>query len=148
MSAAFDTVDQDKLLQILYNYIGITGTAFKWFVSFLKGRTQKVMINDSFSTTESLDYGVAQGSVLGPRLFNIYTKPLYPHIHASAFEVEGYADDHQLFKKFIPVFQTMVLGSAVNECLRNVSEWMNSFFLRLNKSKTKILVLAPPSFMP
>lgn len=148
LSAAFDTVDQDKLLQILYNYIGITGTAFKWFISFLKGRTQKVMINNSFSTTESLNYGVAQGSVLGPRLFNIYTKPLYPHIHASAFEVEGYADDHQLFKKFIPVFQTMVLGSAVNECLRNVSEWMNSFFLQLNKSKTKILVLAPPSIMP
>ena len=36
LSAAFDTVDQDKLLQILYNYIGITGTAFKWFISFLK----------------------------------------------------------------------------------------------------------------
>ena len=147
LSAAFDTVDQDKLLHILVN-IGITGTALKWFSSFLKGRTQKVMINDSYSYTESLDYGVAQGSVLGPRLFNIYIKPLYPYVHESGFEVEGYADDHQLFKNFIPVFQTMVLGSAINNCLRKVSEWMDSYFLRLNKSKTKILVLAPPTIMP
>ena len=75
-------------------------------------------------------------------------KPLYPHVLASAFDVEGYADDHQLFKSFIPVFQTMVLGSAINNCLRRVSEWMNTFFLKLNKSKTKILVLAPPSIIP
>ena len=147
LSAAFDTVDQDKLLNILNNEIGITGTALKWFSSFLKGRTQKVMINGSYSNMESLDFGVAQGSVLGPGLFNIYTKPLYPHVHASGFEVEGYADDHQLLKNFIPVFQTMVLGSAVNDCLHKVSEWMSSFFLQLNKSKTKILVLAPPSIM-
>ena len=64
------------------------------------------------------------------------------------FQVEGYADDHQLFlKQFLPVFQTQVLGSAVNDCLRHVSSWMNLFFLRLNKSKTKIMVLAPPSVM-
>ena len=85
--------------------------------------------------------------MLGPSLFNIYTKPLYPHVHASGFEVEGYADDHQLFKNFIPVFQTTVLGYAVNDCLRNVSKWMSTYFLQLNKSKTKILVLAPPSIM-
>ena len=44
LSAAFDTVDQDKLLKILHDDIGITGTAHQWFVSFLKGHTQKVMI--------------------------------------------------------------------------------------------------------
>ena len=42
LSAAFDTVDQTKLLTILYNEIGVTGIAFKWFSSFLKGRTQRV----------------------------------------------------------------------------------------------------------
>ena len=147
LSAAFDTVDQDKLLHILNKNIGISGIALKWFHSFLKGRTQKVMINDSFSDEESLDYGVAQGSVLGPRLFNIYIMSLYSHIHAASFDVEGFADDHQLYKSFIPVFQTVVLGSAINECLRAVSEWMRTYFLKLNESKTKILVLAPPLVM-
>ena len=105
------------------------------------------MVNDSFSDTEFLDFGVAQGSVLGPKLFNIYIRSFYEHVHASAFEVEGYADDHQLFKKFISVFQTTVLSTAINNCLHNVSIWMSLYFLKLNTSKTKILVLAPPAVM-
>ena len=147
LSAAFDTVDQDKLLHILFSQIGITGIAYKWFDSFLKDRSQQVKINDAYSEPESLDYGVAQGSVLGPILFNIYTRTFYPHVHSSGFEVEGFADDHQLFKQFVTMFQTQVLSSAVNDCLHKISMWMNENFLCLNKSKTKILVLAPPSIM-
>ena len=145
LSAAFDTVDQDKLLHILLNQIGVTGIAYKWFESFLKGRKQQIKINNSYSESESLDYGVPQGSVLGPILFNIYIRSFYPYVHSLGFEVEGYADDHQLLKQFVPVFQTRVLGFALNECLRGISMWMSMFFLRLNKSKTKVLVLAPPS---
>ena len=148
LSAAFDTVDQDKLLHMLYNDIGITGTAHKWFASFLKGRTQKVRVNNTYSNEDTLDFGVAQGSILGPKLFNIYTKPLYALILAIVYEIDGYADDNQLYKHFLPVFQMKVLGSSVNDCLCVVSNWMKEHFLQLNQSKTKILVLAPPSVMP
>ena len=147
LSAAFDTVDQDKLLKILHDDIGITGTAHQWFVSFLKGRTQKVMINGIFSKLVSLDFGVPQGSVLGPILFNIYIRSIYAYVEALHFKIEGYADDHQLYKQFVPIFQTTVLGSSVNECLSSISKWMNNYFLKLNKNKTKIMVLAPPSVM-
>ena len=64
LSAAFDTVDQTKLLTILYNEIGVTGIAFKWFSSFLKGRMQRVKIRNTYSSESSLPYGVPQGSVL------------------------------------------------------------------------------------
>ena len=72
LSAAFDTVDQEKLLTILREEIGIEGTALRWFESFITGRTQRVKIRDSYSETRRLIYGEAQGSVLGPPLFNIY----------------------------------------------------------------------------
>ena len=147
LSAAFDTVDQGKLLDILNYEIGISGVAYKWFESFLIGRSQKVKINNSYSESELLDFGCIQGSVLGPRLFNIYIRSFYLFVQNLTFEVDGFADDHQLYKQFIPVFQIKVLGAAINECLREVSTWMNTYFLRLNKSKTKILVLAPPSVM-
>ena len=71
LSAAFDTVDHNKLLTILEKEIGIAGTALKWFESFLKGRTQKVKIGSTYSEEMELLYGLAQGSVLGPRLFKI-----------------------------------------------------------------------------
>lgn len=79
LSAAFDTVDQDLLLSILSNDIGIHGTALKWFSSFIKDRTVEVKINDSYSGTDTLDFGVPQGSVLGPTLFGIYIRSLYQH---------------------------------------------------------------------
>ena len=36
LSAAFDTVDHEKLLEILYIDIGIRGKAYSWCESFLK----------------------------------------------------------------------------------------------------------------
>ena len=147
LSAAFDTIDQSKLLDMLKNDIGMDGMVYKWFESFIKGRTQRVRINSSYSESQLLEFGLAQGSVLGPPLFNIYIRPFYPFVHALSYQVEGFADDHQLFKRFVPLFQTHVLGSSINECLQAVSEWMSTYFLKLNKSKTKILVLAPPAVL-
>ena len=41
ISAAFDTMDTSKLLEILEEEIGIGGVALNWFESFLTGRTTK-----------------------------------------------------------------------------------------------------------
>lgn len=145
LSAAFDTVDQIKLLKILHDEIGIQGMALDWFKSYLLNRTQKVKVGDAYSREEQLDYGVAQGSVLGPILFNIYTRSFPNKVESIGFEVEGFADDHQLWKQFSPIFQVKALGDNLDKCFKAISSWMNEFFLRLNSSKTKILVVAPPS---
>ena len=145
LSAAFDTVDHEKLLHILYNDIGIRGTAYNWCKSFLTNRKCKVMIGDSYSAEDLLWYGVAQGSILGPRFFNIYTKPLYKYIKPTKFEIEGFADDHQLMRRFILNAQCHALQNNIEYCLNRISQWMNDYFLKLNEDKTKILVIAPPS---
>jgi hypothetical protein len=51
LSAAFDTVDIDLLLDILESEIGIGGTALKWFESFLKNRSQSVLIENTLSNS-------------------------------------------------------------------------------------------------
>jgi hypothetical protein len=145
LSAAFDTVDQDKLLTILQNEIGIEGTALKWFASFLRNRTQKVKIGNSYSAEVPLKYGVAQGSVLGPDLFNIYIRSLCKYLKPSHFSIFGFADDHQLLKSFLPILQVHALGENIQHCFKMIAEWMNEFFLRLNGSKTKIFIVMPPS---
>ena len=66
MSAAFDTIDHKILIDRLSKTFGITGSALNWFVSYLTGRSQSVLIDDHSSDVMSLDFGVPQGSVLGP----------------------------------------------------------------------------------
>ena len=76
LSAAFDTIDHDIWLSRLCNAYGITGNALDWFSSYLTGRVQRVVIEDSVSVDQELDFGVPQGSVLGPRIYCMYTKPV------------------------------------------------------------------------
>ena len=144
LSAAFDTVDHDLLLHILENEIGIKASALRWFASFLIGRKYTVKINSSYSPESELLYGVPQGSVLGPILFNIYLRGLYRISGIINFEIDGFADDNQLVRQFLVSMQFEALGDSIFTCMENVAAWMHSHFLCLNTEKTKILIIAPP----
>ena len=147
LSAAFDTVDQDRLIQILRDDIGIRGVALKWFDSYLRKRTQKVKIGDEYSDELELDYGVTQGSILGPKLFNIYTKPFPEELKVVSVSVEGYADDNQLMKQFNVIFQVEALGLCIEETFKVIERWMFDNYLKLNSGKTQIMVVAPEGIL-
>ena len=74
LSAAFDTVNHKILLTRLANEMGFQGNVLKWISSYLSGRTTRVCIDDMFS--ERLEYGIPQGSIVGPQQFTIYTIPI------------------------------------------------------------------------
>ena len=73
LSAAFDTVDHQMLLDRLATRIGLGGVVLDWARSYLLSRTQFVSILDARSESQVLSSGVPQGSVLGPIFFTIYT---------------------------------------------------------------------------
>eukprot|EP00745_Piridium_sociabile_P014216 TRINITY_DN20961_c0_g1_i1.p1 TRINITY_DN20961_c0_g1~~TRINITY_DN20961_c0_g1_i1.p1 ORF type:complete len:306 (-),score=34.33 TRINITY_DN20961_c0_g1_i1:857-1774(-) len=91
LSAAFDTIDHEILLSRLDKNFGITGTTLNWFRSYLSERKQIVLVNGNRSSESFLDFGVPQGSVLGPVLFILYTTPLTPLIDKYSVHHEMYA---------------------------------------------------------
>jgi hypothetical protein len=72
LSAAFDTIDHEMLIQKLKKDFGIQGDVLQWIESYLSKRTYRVKIKDSKSILFYLLYGVPQGSLLGPLLFILY----------------------------------------------------------------------------
>jgi len=74
LSAAFDIIDHSILCQRLEHLYGISGTPLNGFRSYLSNRTQAVTINNKISQPILLNFGVPQGSVLGPILFILVHK--------------------------------------------------------------------------
>ena len=97
LSAAFNTIDHSIMLSQLSKRLGVGGVALKWFESYLKGRKQSVVINETLSSPADVLYGVPQGSVLGPKLFTIYTLPIAAIARKHNKEINLYADDTQIY---------------------------------------------------
>jgi len=96
MSAAFDTVDHEVLLQRLQSEFGVPDTPLSWLRSYLKSRTQFVKLGQHQSPAVGLDVGVPQGSVLGPLLFAVYRRTAADVIMSHGVQFHQYADDTQL----------------------------------------------------
>jgi len=50
-----------------------------WITEYLTNRKHFVQINDKLSTLVNICFGVPQGSILGPILFNIYVTDMSDH---------------------------------------------------------------------
>ena len=133
-SKAFDLVDKTILLRKLDHY-GIRGIALKWFESYLSNRQQYVSIDKADSSVKELEYGVPQGSILGPLLFIIYINDLPSISNIAKFIL--YADDANI----------IVTGSNIHEVLTKITglsldlvKWVDCNGLALNLKKTKFMI--------
>ena len=140
LSAAFDTVDHGLLLRILKNEIGLRGNALLWFESFLTGRVQRIRLGHIVSEEILIKFGVPQGSVLGPVLFNLYIRSIYACVKALGFNIHGYADDHQVIRSFGLDSLGRTLIYDIDVCFQKIKHWMNQYYLQLNDSKTQIII--------
>jgi len=138
LSAAFDTVDHDVLMQRLERQYGLRSVALQWFSSYLSGRTFRVVYGGSTSATVYIACSVPQGSVLGPRLFILYTADLEDQVAEHGVNFHAFADDTQLYVHC----RRDDVASAIRQlenCIEDVSHWMSANRLKLNAEKTELL---------
>jgi hypothetical protein len=135
LSRAFDTICHTILLRKLSHY-GVSDIAMSWFKSYLQGRTQTTKINDTYSNSEKIDYGVPQGSILGPLLFLIYVND-FQRCH-SEISIQ-YADDTSII---ISDKQIPTLAEKCKIVLNEIYTWLNANKLSLNLSKTSYLIFS------
>ena len=110
----------------------------KFFVNLSK-RSQVVSVNGCISHRADLVYGVPQGSVLGPVLFVMYTRPLLLLLEKHSVKSQSFADDTQLYTHTDPsdIDSTVQL---MQECIGEVKSWMTFSKLKLNDDKTEALL--------
>ena len=139
LQKAFDTVDHKILIKKLEHY-GIRGTCNNWFRSYLTERKQYVSINGFESEKVNMEYGVPQGSVLGPLLFLIYINDLNTAIKFCTTRL--FADDTCLLIKNKSLKQ---MQKQLNLDLRNLCKWLKANKISLNASKTEMILFRHPN---
>ena len=145
LSAAFDTIDHHTLLCRLEQHFGIIGKPLQWMKSYLNDRYQTVCIGGELSKPVHMTFSVPQGSVLGPKNYIMYTKPVGAICRKHNLKHHFYADDSQLYMAFEPrepMSRDEIL-QRIEACLNDIVSWMNKNFLKLNADKTEVIVFVP-----
>ena len=143
LSAAFDTVNHDILIQRLQQDYGITDTTIAWFNSYLRERDQRVKIGDSMSDPVLLDFGVPQGSGSGPGAYTRYTRNLGALIRELLLLFHLFADDAQLFQSVNPnsAQNQLEVREQMQNGIYEIGKWMNRNRLKLNQDKTEFIMI-------
>lgn len=128
LSKAFDCISHDLLIAKLYAY-GLSFSALKLVASYLKNRKQRIRLANSFSEWLEMTFGVPQGSVLGPLLFNIFLNDFLSFVTS---DICNYADDNTIY--VIGNSEENILYELENE-MRTVSTWFRLNCLQLNERK-------------
>jgi len=127
---AFDKVDHGILLFKLCSF-GVPTNLVEWFSTYLRNRSQFVVIGGSRSDRIVPSSGVPQGSILGPLLFIIFINDLL----ASLSSCSGFADDLKLYKTISSIYDCNLL----QEDLLKIVEWCERNKMVLNVYKCAVM---------
>ncbi|CAH0549695.1 unnamed protein product [Brassicogethes aeneus] len=136
---AFETVDRDILINKLNKY-GLNATVLKWFKSYLTNRQQKVKYKNATSNPVFVNYGVPQGTVLGPLLFLLYVNDIVKVVKHC--QIELFADDTMVYVSGTDVKH---MEKILNHDLDCIFKWLCNNNLSINTDKTKFCLFGRKS---
>ena len=129
-SKVFDTIDDPMLLEKLHE-LNISKQALKLIYSYVSERKQFVHVDDKSSFVKLNNFGVPQGSILGPVLFNLWVDELVENVTCDSLQ---YADDSTLYK------HSRII--ELESDLETVSLWSSNKSSVFNDNKTKLMLFS------
>jgi hypothetical protein len=136
LSKAFDSIDHSLLLEMLVAF-QVGSKSIEWFKSYLTDREIITRVGNSLSQPRQLTYGVPQGSVLSPLLFNLYTSDMINAVESC--ELTTFIDDTKISKSFL--IKDFRLGLyQLQKDLSNVFSWCSWRSMQMNPAKTQFMV--------
>ena len=143
LSAAFDVIDHNILIERMEYAFGVTGPALSWIKSYLSSRSQQIAVGSTLSKEFLLHCGVPQGSVLGPRLYCMFSKPIGEICRKHDMYYHCYADDTQVYLIINPKDSWDNIADRLEQCLSDIENWMQNNILKLNQEKTELIIFTP-----
>ena len=142
LSASFDNVDHNILLDVLSNQYGIEGKVHNWFNTYLRPHFCQVDIKRARSSIQSLDFSVPQGSCAGPMLYMVHAST-FQYQTSKGMDLNGFTDDHLVNKSFNPNDRKDELSTIelLEFSLENNNSWMSLNSLQINTSKTEFMMI-------
>ena len=131
-SKAFDKVCHKRLL-VKLKEAGIGGKVLKWLEDWLKGRKQRVRVEDEFSEWIEVLSSVVQGSVLGGILFDIFIDDI--DLAALEARVWKFADDTKAAK----IIESDEDGKKMQTIIDSLGAWAKKWGMSFNVNKCKVL---------
>lgn len=131
LSKAFDCISHKILLNKLKCY-GVEGVVLATLQSYMENRKQVVSVHGAMSQVQKLEYGVPQGSVIGPLLFLIYVNDMGCNNNMLQF-----ADDTTLLGNGKTAAEAL---QATDVLFQNTKEWFIKNKMKMNEEKTQHLI--------
>jgi len=131
---AFDSVNHDIILQKLKSQFNVDGLMLNFLIEYLKGRRQRVVIDQAMSTESDVISGVPQGSILGPLSFVLFVNDMHAVISPGT-SIALYADDTKIWRKI----GSDVDSTILNNDIESLNRWAYINCMKFHPSKCKVV---------
>ena len=137
ITKCFDSINHELLLDKLKCY-GFSNIVHSWFKSYLSDRKQAVFCNGKLSDFLHINFGVPQGSVLGPILFLLFVNDVVNTPLTRDSLINLFADDLIVCASG-KTYQEVKLKIERN--VQALSVWYYDNRLKIHPKKTKFMII-------